>query len=363
MAPNKYGTFTLEELFARDFGAASESVRMENVATTISRILADTSAQMDEMLSDFSETSEDVSRMWGSFLDGEAVEVHDDQAKAPGSTPAKGQQLQFPLRLIKKSTGFSALWLKKATPADMARKVGDITFALNQRVVDEVKFALFNKTRANSTDWLTNGVTLTLVQPFINADGKPIPNAIGTGESFTAASHQHYVGTVGASLAAADIDALIENVQEHGLNGLELRINEANVSTLAGLASTKFEALRHTVIVGGQGDTVSGDDPANLVLGNRLAGYWDGIPVWTKVYVPSGYYMCIATGAQEKPLVRRVDSALGSGAIVPLAQYGDSVLSAQEFMQAYGFGAYNRAACAFLDAGHQTTYSNPTLIR
>jgi hypothetical protein len=360
----KNNIFNLEELFARDFGAASESVRMDNVATTISRILADTSAQMDEMLSDFSETSEDVSRMWGSFLDGEAVEVKDDLATPPSSTPKKGQQVQFPLRLIKRKTGFTNLWLRKATPADLARRVGDITYAFNQRVVDEVRFAMFNKTRADYVDWLTNGVTLTLVQPFINADSKAIPNAIGTGTAFTASSHQHYNGTAGAALAYGDIDALISNVAEHGLNGLQLRINEADVATLANLASTKFEPIRHTVIIGSQGETVVGDDPANWVLGNRLAGYWDGIPVWTKVYVPDNYYMCIATGAQEKPLVRRVDSALGSGAVVPNAQYGDSVLTAQDFMQAYGFGAYNRAACAFLKGDAQTTYANPSgLVR
>ncbi len=357
-------TFNLEELFARDFGAASESVRMDNVATTINRILRDTSAQMDEMLSSFSESSTDVSRMWGSFLDGEAVEVKDDVATPPSSTPKKGQQVQFPLRLIKKKTGFTSLWLRKAKPADLARRIGDIVYALNQRMVDEVKFALFNKTRADFVDWMTNNVTLTLVQPFINADSKPIPAAIGDpGKTFTAASHQHYVGTVGGALAAADIDALISNVQEHGLNGLELRINESDVATLANLASTKFEALRHTVLIGDFGETVTGDDPANWVLGNRLAGYWNGIPVWTKVYVPDNYYLCIAAGADEKPLVRRVDPDYGSGAIVPNVQYGDSVLTAQEFMQAFGFGAYNRAACAFLKGDAQTTYTNPTLIR
>ena len=358
--PNKYGTFNLEELFAQDFGASSESVRMDNVAKTINRILADTSAQLNEMVSDFAEQSEDESRMWGSFLDGEAVRVSDDVAKAPPSTPKKGQKLEFPLHMFKKASGFTNLWLRKAKPADLARKVGDITNALNQKMVDEIRYALFNKTRADVPDFLTNGVTLTLVQPFINADSKPIPNAIGSGTSFTASTHQHYKGTVGASLAVADIDALISNVQEHGLNGLELRINEADVATLAALASTKFEALRHTVIIGGAGDTVNSDDPANLNLGNRLVGYWDGVPVRTKVYVPDNYYMCIATVAGDSPLVQRVDSDYASGAIFPLTKYGDSVLTCEEFAQVYGFGAYNRAACAFLKGDAQTTYTNPS---
>lgn len=356
--------YTLEELFARDFGASSESVRMENIQKTISQVLADTSKDLNDMMSDFAETSEDVQRMWGAFLDGEAVEAFDEYMQAGTSVPKDGQLIQFPLRRILKKTGFTNLWLRMASPTDMAKRMADLTFAFNQRAIAEIKFALFNKTRADFKDYLTNNVTLTKVQPFVNADSEVIPNAIGSGEAFTASSHQHYVGTAGAALAAADITTLLENVSEHGLTGLVLRINASNVSTLENLASTKFTAISHTSIVKGAGYTVASDDPANDDVNHKLVGFWNGIPVETRIYVPADYYMALAQGAGEKPLVKRVNSKLGSGSIISEQAYGNNVLTAEQFAMYYGLSAWNRVGCAFLKGNVQTTYANPSgLVR
>lgn len=360
MATN--GIYRLEDLLAQNFTNAGE-FGFDNIVKSIQARLDYVNAEADNMIGLMAEKTADRRRVWGSETTNTMVEVMDDLGSANSRKTNPGVEVAFPLRKFSVKTGWSQEWLKRATPAEVAKKFLEAENGYFTRLIDEIKFAIFNDDNYSYTDWLTDGTSLP-VKAFLNADSAAIPSA-PDGTAFSGATHKHYKGTAGASLAATDIDALVENVREHGLRGLALFVNAADVSTLVGLASTKFTALTHAVLAvpGRTSGTVAVDSPESYDLANRLAGYWDGIPVYTKPFVPDNYIMCIALDSRDKPLVYRVDTVAGNQGLVVAAEYGMHPITAKEYVAYYGFGAWNRAAIAVLDTAHQTNYTEPTLIR
>lgn len=355
------GTYQLEDLLAQDFTPASD-FGLDAIAQAIQARNAFLNKSVNEQLALVAETSADVRRVWQGSENMEMMEV-DEIGVARPQKGVSGVEVDFPLRKFSVTTGWTADYLAHATPADLAKKAMDIQNAYLKRMQDEVKFALFSSGNYTFKDFLGDNTDLS-VKAFLNNDSSVIPDA-PDGTSF-AGTHQHYNGTSGASLAYGDIDTLISNVEEHGAGGLgiALFINSSNVTTLSGLASTKFTALTLSALaVPGRtsGTVVTADvddDPAN-----KLVGYWNGYPVHTRSWVPANYYAAIALGAAQKPLVHRVDAFAGLRGLRMVPLYGLHPMTAQTWEAEVGFGAWNRAGAAFLYGSAQTTYTDPTLVR
>lgn len=353
------GTYSLEDLLSQRFVPATE-FGLDAIARAIQARLTWLNEQVNSQMSLIAETTSDVRRIWGGSEHMEMIEV-DELGVARTQKDTSGVEIDFPLRKFSISTGFTADFIARATPADLAGKALGVQTAYLERVRNELAFAMFGKANYKFVDWLGDGTTLS-VKAFLNADGAAVPSA-PDGTAF-ATTHQHYVGTAGAALAYTDIDTLIANVTEHMLKGIALFINVADVATLTGLASTKFTALTLAVVAvpGRTSGTVETaqveDDPAN-----KLVGYWAGYPVYTRSWVPDNYYVAMATQSAEKPLVHRVDKFAGLNGLRLVAQTGMHPLTAQTWEAEVGFGAWGRNAAAFLKGDAQTTYTNPTLVR
>lgn len=356
------GTYSLEDLLKHRFVPASE-FGFDAIARSIQAHLDWLNGQVADQIGLIAETSSDVRRIWGGSETMEMKEV-DENGVARTQKDSSGVEVDFPLRKFSVSTGWTADFIARATPADLARKAINVQDAYLTRFRNEMSAAIFGKSNYSFVDVFGDGTTLA-IKKLLNADGGAIPNA-PNGTAF-AGTHQHYTGTVGASLAAADIDAVIANVAEHQLpgSGVKLFINSANVSTLAGLASTKFVALTINVVAlpartSGTIATQSVEDDPD----NKLVGYWAGYEVHTRSWVPSGYYAAIATGAPEKPLVHRIEKISSLNGLRMVFQLNAHPLTAQTFEAFVGFGAWGRSSAAILDGGNQTTYSNPSgLVR
>lgn len=354
------GTYSLEDLLAQRFTPASQ-FGFDAIGRAIQAHLDWLNSQVSDQMGLIAESTSDVRRVWGGFENMQMQEV-DELGVARTQKDTNGVEIDFPLRKFSISTGWTADFIARATPADLAQKTLDVETAYVTRLRQEVAAALFNKTNYNFVDWLGDGTTLA-IKRLLNNDGGAIPNA-PDGTAF-AGTHQHYAGTSGASLAYTDIDTLIANVTEHMLGGVKLFINRANVATLVALGSTKFTALTLAVVaVPGRTsgtvvtDTVE-DDPDN-----KLVGYWAGYEVHTRSWMPSGYYMALATGSPQKPLVHRLDKVTTLNGLRMVFQLNAHPLTAQTFEAELGFGVWGRHAAAVLDSGHQTTYSAPSgLIR
>lgn len=355
------GTYSLEDLLAQRFVPASQ-FGFDNIARAIQAHLDWLNAQVADQVSMIAETSQDVRRVYGASEEGEMVEV-DENGVARTQKDAQGEEIDFPLRKFSRSTGWTADFMARATPADIATRVIGFQTAYVTRFRQELAAALFGKANYSFIDKLGDGTTLA-IKRLLNADGMQIPNA-PDGTTFAKSTHNHYAGTTGGALAYTDIDTLIANVTEHGLTNVQLIINQANVSTLAGLASTKFTALTLAVVAvpGRTSGTVETqvvtDDPAN-----KLVGYWAGYPVLTRSWVPSGYYLANAVDAPMKPIVHRIDKFTNLNGLRLVADFQSHPLSAQTYEAEIGFGVWGRHSAAILDGGHQTTYSNPSgLVR
>lgn len=355
------GTYSLEDLLAQRFVPASQ-FGFDAIARAIQAHLDWLNAQVADQIGMIAETTTDVRRVYGASEEGEMNEV-DEVGVARTQKDTQGEEIDFPLRKFSRSTGWTADFMARATPADLATKVLGFQTAYVTRFRNELKAALFAKANYSFVDKFGDGTTLA-VKRLLNADGMAIPNA-PDGTTFAKASHSHYAGTSGASLAYTDIDTLIANVTEHGLTNVQLVINQANVSTLTGLASTKFTALTLGVLAvpgrtsGTLETQVVSEDPAN-----KLVGYWAGYPVITRSWVPSGYYLANAVDAPMKPIVHRVDKFSALNGLRLVANFNAHPLTAQTYEAEIGFGVWGRHSAAILDGGHQTTYSNPTgLVR
>jgi hypothetical protein len=354
------GTYSLEDLLAQRFVPASQ-FGFDNIAAAIQAHLTWLNGQVADQVGLIAETSSDVRRVFGVNESMQMQEV-DELGVARTQKDTMGVEVDFPLRKFSISTGWTADFMARATPRDLAQKALDIETAYVTRFRQEIAAALFKKTNYSFVDWLGDGTTLA-VKALLNADSSKVPNA-PDGTTF-AGTHQHYMGTAGAALAYTDIDLLLANVTEHGLLNVSLFINAANVATLVGLATTKFVALTLAVIAvpnrtSGTVQTADvTDDPAN-----KLVGYWAGYPVYTRSWIPSGYYMALAVDSPQKPIVHRVDKFAGLNGLRMVFQLNAHPLTAQMFEAEVGFGAWGRHAAAILDGGAQTTYVNPTgLVR
>lgn len=354
------GTYSLADLLAQRFVPASQ-FGFDNIARAIQAHLDWLNAQVADQMGMIAESSSDVRRVYGASESMQMAEV-DELGVARTQKDTQGAEIDFPLRKFSISTGWTADFIARATPADLAQKALDVTTAYVTRLRQELAAALFNKANYSFVDWLGDGTTLA-IKKLCNADSMPIPNA-PDGTSF-AGTHQHYVGTVGASLAAADIDAVIALVAEHGLTNVQLLINQANVATLTNLASTKFTALTLAVVAvpGRTSGTVETqvvtDDPAN-----KLVGYWAGYPVLTRSWVPSGFYLANAVNAPMRPILHRLDKFASMNGLRLVNTLGMHPLTARTWEAEIGFGVWGRHSAAILDGGHQTTYSNPSgLVR
>lgn len=354
------GIYTLDDLLAQRFVSASV-FGFDKINDAIQARLEFLNGQVNDQLGIFAEVSEDSRRVWGGSTKFSMKEI-DEFGIARTEKAISGVEVNFPLRKFSVSTGFTADFLRRATVAEVAQVAINVQEAYLERMQDELKFGIYNDDNYNFNDKFGDGSTLA-IKAFLNADSVAIPNA-PDGTAFTASSHNHYVGTVGAALAYGDIDTLIANVKEHGLyKGVTLFINPSNVATLVGLASTKFVKNTSTLLIDNTASTqssfkVNPEEDSN----NQFVGVWNGeVKVFTRSWAIANYYVCVATGAAEKPLVLRTDKYIKG--LTQMPEFGQHPISAKTWEAYVGFGANNRAAVAVLDGAHQTTLTEPTLIR
>lgn len=352
------GTYSVADLL---------SVKTSGLQYGLDAIAAALQAEIDvlnqttaEMLSLYAEASEDVRRMWGTSAD---FTWHEADEFVPGMAQKAtvGTPIMFPLRELQLVTGFTSRWMKHASVADIAVRARLVEDSYVRRLRDEIQFALFNPNNYSVVNKLGDGLSLD-VKAFLNADGDPIPNG-ADGTAF-AGTHSHYTGTSGASLAYTDIDTLIANVVEHGnMRDVYLYVNESNVATLAGLASTKFVAATPITVLNSQAATATVERlDLNADSANRFVGTWGGYPVYTRSWVPANYYAVIAAGSVQKPLVRRLDTNASLNGLRMASRNEQHPLTAEFWEAEIGFGAWNRAAAAFLQGNQQTTYTSPTTL-
>jgi hypothetical protein len=152
------GTYSLEDLLAQRFVPASQ-FGFDNIARAAQAHLDWLNAQVADQVGMIAETTTDVRRVYGASEDGEMVEV-DELGVARTQKDEQGAEIDFPIRKFSRSTGFTADFMARATPADIANRILSFETAYITRFRNELKAALFGK--ANYSASLTSWV---MVQP------------------------------------------------------------------------------------------------------------------------------------------------------------------------------------------------------
>lgn len=353
------GINSVEDLRAYRFASAAE-MGLDTINAVITADLAETNAKMLDAIRLLAEPVTEQGRIYGTSYSVPMQEV-DEFGEARSRKARPGSEVDFPLKRFTQTLSWTLDAFKRMTPAEMAEKYIAHRQGYNNEVVKQIKKASYLKTNYSFVDQLTNGVTLN-VKRFLNADGAQIPDA-PDGTSFTGASHQHYNGMTGTSVAASDVTTMVNHVTEHGHTaGLMIAVSQADAPTLQAL--TGFITVQDAGLVNPYPTTQTFMNATAPNLGNnRIIGCWrnSSVEIWIKPWAVTGRWSCWATGSREKPLGYRQPAFAGLQGYRLNSQDTQLSIVAQLLEAEFGFGVWDRTAAAFLDIVNQATYTDPTI--
>lgn len=320
----------------------------DTLAADFRRSLDAHNALVDDMVAPLVETTTDRIRRYGTDARMQMVKIDEyTRADVQKAKPA-GVDIGFPLDGFQIALQWTRRFLQVSTPGDLA-----ITMIAAQRadignVRAQVQTALFKPTNnLTYVDRMIDNVTLP-VRALLNADGAAIPeDEFGT--TWNGATHQHYLGT--ASFAAADVNAVLDTVIEHGVGGeMVLYINRAQEAAIRGFAN--FTEYTQPLINPGPGSTEDqavGGPLRPFDLNNRPIGVWNGnTVVWVKSWIPAGYVLALDTDPGRKVLARRRREGVNLDTLALVANDEDYPLRAQTMEREFGVGVWARENAAVL---------------
>jgi hypothetical protein len=310
-------------------------------------------------------TTRHIDRIGADPADGDMVEVDEFGMADVKKSDFQGYDVGYPLRLYQYSLGWTRKYLETRSVADLAAQLRAATTADIKNLKRQAAIALFRATNTTFVDRLMTNQTIP-IKALQNADGTPIPPG-PFGDTFDGATHTHLVGRAGASLAASDITALVNNVVEHGVGGGEviLLINRNQEAAIRGFTAN-FVPLQAPLVEPGPGSTDDiadrGRKLAAYQIDDKIIGIWDGfVRVWVKPWIPNNYIVALLVNS-SMPRVLKIRRR-------PLAGYGDLrmaaeneayPLRAQTMEREFGVSVWGRLSAAILYAGG-TSYVAPSL--
>lgn len=356
----KTGTYTIADLASNAFASTTiAEAGLENLQAAIQADLDQHNAAMSEMLREIADISTERSTIYGTNAEGE-MHRKDEFTRGPTQKVSVGSKVEFPLDAFQYAVGWTADYLRRATVQDMAMKQIAARQAHVRQIKREIKEALFGATNYTYTDRFVDSLDLA-VKRLVNADSAAIPNG-PNGETFDATTHTHYDGIDWGAATAGEkktaLEALVQDVIEHG-HGADVRIyiNRAQESDIRALAD--FTALLYPNI--NPGDTSHANGVLDITkLDNRLVGYYEGVPVWTKPWVPANYIFAFSAGDPRKTLRMRQSTVAAERGLFIAGEIVTHPLQARYMEAFFGFGVLTRTNGAVLYLGN-ATYAAPTL--
>lgn len=366
MPKSNVGTMQLSDLLSvrhlsvLDFG-------LDRTMEIVQADLAAHNAIMQEMVGTFCEVTTDLQRIYGMNADTAMQEV-DQYGVAPTEKVGEGYIVGFPLKSFQRNVGFTADFLRRATPADIATQITAIQKAHVLKLVADVKKAVHSATNFTHYDYVaekSNNIPL-YVKRFVNGDGAAIPNG-PNGEQFDGSTHSHYLFlATGANAAAleAKVIELINHVVEHGHgNSVKLVINYANEAAVR--ACPSFVAYMDPRLTLGTEKDKARTRLDITRIDNRAIGLLGAAEVWVKPYAVPNYLFCSDFGAERKGLVYRQPVIEAERGLQLVAENVSYPLQAQIMQARHGIGAWERTNGAVLQINGDPSigvYTEPTII-
>lgn len=347
------GTHDIQDLLNID-NTDVQTYGLAELNEVITRELQAVSAATTEAVSLFSQDT--TEREEGAATGGSPrmVQIDPDYARSRTQRGSGAAKRGYPLRALEYAAGFTAMYLRQATPADVARVTLNARTAYVGATRDGLMRAFFTPTNYDFVDYVTNDRLAVNVKVLANGDGET-PPITTSGKRFTG-THNHYMAS--ATLTATAADALVKNVSEH-YEGNRIVVyisadDEALWRALPGFAPYQpgnIVTPQNQLAAVGVLDISQTDDRPIGVLPS-------GAVVHTKPWVPHNYSIAINLNA-PKPLKRRLHKKASMQGLFLNAENVAAPLQAQAFAAFFGFGAGDRYSAAILYFGG-STYAAPT---
>jgi hypothetical protein len=307
-----------------------------------------------DMMSTFAVNTTDRRRRYGVSGELEFLAA-DEFTRSHTQRVVTGSEVEFPMNGYQAAIGWTAMFFKNKTVADMAAtqvaaKVGHV-----KSIRRELQRALFGATNYSTYDYRVDNIQLD-IKRFVNADGAPIPMG-PFGASFNASTHTHYLWSNGLTNTSAH--ALVDTVVEHYEDGApRVYINSADET--AWRALTDFKEFLDARLDVGTGVTTPRQRVNVNRTNDREIGLFGPAIVHVKPWAISDYSVCLDTAA-PKPLVVRTRDGNGPQ-LNTIATNVLFPLQADYMETEFGVGVWNRTSGAVLyHAAGASAYVDPTL--
>lgn len=235
---------------------------------------------------------------------------------------------------------------------------------------------LFGNTRRTNKEGIT-------VYPFYSGVVGDKPKDYGS--TVFADQHNHFTTTGGATLDANDLEALINNVTEHGYTRL---LGYSVVVFVNKAQGDRIRIFRSAANNGGVSDATHGlydfvpssstpsfllpldarlpegfRQPPNTYQGFDVIGAYGDALIVQEDYIPAGYLVCLATGGSESlsnPIgLREHPTQSLRGLRLVKGKEPDYPLIDSYYVRGFGTGVRNRGAGAVMQVTASPTYSVP----
>lgn len=329
----------------------------QNAFDVINEVLQAHNELVQEMIGDFASITTERLFTYGTS---DAMEMRrvDEFGAVDTQKVAGGQNLGLPLYLHQIAVGWTRKAMQQMTTERLAAQFVAANDADVLNLNRELRRALFNPiNNLGYIDRLIDQVNLE-IRALLNGDGQQ-PGVGLNGETF-AGTHTHFTAT--ASLTAAAMTGLVENVREHGVDG-QLTLFIARADETAFRALPGFQPYVDARIVQPTTATFAQGDLELIDIDNRAIGIFGPAEVWVKPWVPATYQVAIDLGASDRPLGLRVrdgNFAVGPGALSIAAEHDHFPLRAQFMEREFGLGVVNRDKAAVHFSGG-ATYTAPAI--
>lgn len=351
------GTHDIQDLLNYN-NTTAETYGYDRLLEVINRELTALNRVVDEQMALFATPT--TQRTEGAPTGGalRMVDVDPDYGRTRTQKGRGSAARGFPLTAKEVAVGWTAMYLRLATPADMAQHVISARTAYVGALRDGLMNAFFRPTNYIAYDSVvanTDQMPIA-VKALANSDGEVFP-ASSTGRTFDG-THNHFAYSNDLSVAAAD--DLVRNVTEH-YEGNRIIVyistnDESRWRALAGFAPYmpgNIVTAQNVTVAAGNLDISQTDDRPIGVLPN-------GAVVHTKPWIPANYAVAINTNA-PRPLKRRIYPVASMQGLFLHAENVAAPLQAQSFMAFLGFGASERTAASVLYyAAGASSYVAPT---
>lgn len=352
------GTLTLADLLSRRDTTVSQ-LPADKVIAAVQAHLAMHNQLARSGVSAYCQLVTVESLMDGLALDGDMTLVDEFAKVATEIAETEGIEVSFPLNKYESGIGWTQEHLDAASPEDLAKQVLRVEKADAKQIVREIKVAIYTPTPRTFRDKHDTKRTLT-IKPFLNADGEGIPAGPNAVE-FDPENHTHYLRGL---LTAANVNALIEHVREHGHSkDLKLVIDGAQEQGFRDLEGEGFYAYPPAGVTLGANAAYANGTLDQSDTGNRAIGIFNGAQVVVKPTAVAGYVFCYDAGEVEdrKPLALREPKLAGRRGLRTVAENAIYPLIAKIMQHFFGVGVRCRTNGAVLQVAVAGAYEAPNI--